>query len=152
MLLHLKTVEDTIKFGSCLASCLPRGAVVALVGDLGAGKTTLTQAIGRQLGVAKRMTSPTFAIVNQYDLADGLFVHADLYRLVSCDELDDIDFAQYFDDANIVVVEWADKFADFLNDCAADILWLQLAYAEQGRTVQLSGAPDLIKKMEKQCY
>ncbi len=152
MQLHLKTVEDTIKFAACLASCLKQGDVVALVGDLGAGKTTLTQALGRQLGVNDFMTSPTFAIVNQYDLADGLFVHADLYRLTSEDELDDIGFEHYFDDVNIIVVEWADKFSDWLNAYANQILWLHLNYAEQGRILKFSGAPDLIKKLEKLCY
>ncbi len=152
MKIQLTTVEDTIKLGDALADCLQPGDVVALVGDLAAGKTTLTQAIGRRLGIVDHMTSPTFTIVNQYDLTDGLFVHADLYRLSDETALDEIGFEQYFDGGNIVIIEWADKFSDWLNDYADEILWLHLNYAENGRTVQFSGAPDLIKKLEKLCY
>ncbi len=152
MKFNLKTTEDTNEFGACLARCLQAGDVVALVGDLGAGKTTLSQSIGQSLGVTDYMTSPTFAIVNQYHLASGLFVHADLYRLDDEEALYEIGFEQYFDDANIVVIEWADKFRDWLNAQAEAILWIELKYKETGRTVQLSGAPQLIKKLEAACF
>ncbi len=152
MNVYLKTTEDTSAFGACLARCLQAGDVVALVGDLGAGKTTLSQSIGQSLGVTDYMTSPTFAIANQYDLASGLFVHADLYRLDDEEALYDIGFEQYFDDANIVVIEWADKFRDWLNEQADDILWIELKYKDTGRTAQLSGAPQLINKLEAACF
>ncbi len=152
MKVNLKTTEETNAFGACLARCLQAGDVIALVGDLGAGKTTLSQSIGQSLGVTDYMTSPTFAIANQYDLANGLFVHADLYRLDDENALYDIGFEQYFDDANIVVIEWADKFRDWLNAQTDNILWLELRYKDTGRTVRLSGAPQLIKKLEVACF
>ncbi len=147
----LKTLDDTVELGTRLGELLKPGDVLAMVGDLGAGKTTLAQAIGRQLGVSDYMTSPTFAVVNQYDWSNGLFVHADLYRLEDADELAEIGFEQYFDGTNIIVVEWADKFRNWFDDYGDDVLWLTLRYAERGRSVQLSGARRLIDKLEEAC-
>jgi tRNA threonylcarbamoyladenosine biosynthesis protein TsaE len=98
---------------------LRRGAVVlALVGDLGAGKTTFVQGFASALGIKEKITSPTFLIVKSYKLKTKnykLFYHIDAYRLRSSKELLDLGFAELLkNQENIIVVEWADKVRDIL--------------------------------------
>jgi tRNA threonylcarbamoyl adenosine modification protein YjeE len=111
------------ELGERLALELRAGDLVALNGELGAGKTTLTRGIGDQLGVRGAVTSPTFVLARTHKRVDGgvPLVHVDAYRLGSAAELDDldIDFA-----GSIVVVEWA---AGMLDGVADD--WLQIDIA-----------------------
>lgn len=81
--IELATRRDTIRFGARIADALGPGALVLLAGDLGAGKTFLARAIARRLGVAPdvAIVSPTFTLVQDYELPRGVLVHADLYRL-----------------------------------------------------------------------
>ena len=96
-----------VEFGASL----PRGAVVAMHGDLGAGKTTLARAICKGLGVldASLVTSPTFAIIHEYETHDGVVVHADLYRLKSELDLDNLGWDELLARARAVIVEWPDR-------------------------------------------
>ncbi|MDP9034001.1 MAG: tRNA (adenosine(37)-N6)-threonylcarbamoyltransferase complex ATPase subunit type 1 TsaE [Myxococcota bacterium] len=77
----LRNRRDTRQLGAAIAGALEPGNLVVLSGDLGAGKTFLVRAIARAFGVADRVTSPTFAVVQEYVAARGTLVHADLYRL-----------------------------------------------------------------------
>lgn len=93
--------------------------VLALSGDLGAGKTTFTQTLARLLGVTDNLTSPTFVIMKKYPIdGDNCFrqlVHIDAYRLASSEELRVLGFtADLLDSGNLVVVEWAEKVATLL--------------------------------------
>ncbi len=112
----LTTAEDTYAFGEHLADRLGPGDLVILTGDLGAGKTTLTQGIGAGLGVRGGVTSPTFVIARVHpSLADGPpLVHVDAYRLGGAAELDDLDLDTDFDDA-VTVVEWGEGLAEALS-------------------------------------
>ncbi len=99
------------------ATLLPRlagGAVVALHGDLGAGKTTLIQGLAFAMGVTTPVTSPTFALLAEHQGASQRLIHLDLYRLASSDELLDIGFLDYLASPNIVVVEWPERAADVI--------------------------------------
>jgi tRNA threonylcarbamoyladenosine biosynthesis protein TsaE len=85
--------------------------VFTLTGDLGAGKTTLTQAVCKALGVRENVTSPTFSLVNEYSYLDKngqeqLFRHLDLYRLKSLDEALDIGIEDYLEDGHYCFIEW----------------------------------------------
>lgn len=85
--------------------------VITLTGDLGAGKTTLTQAICKALGVGENVTSPTFSLVNEYSYLDKngqeqLFRHLDLYRLKNLDEALDIGIEDYLEDGQYCFIEW----------------------------------------------
>ncbi len=151
MKLKINNLDNMQVFGARLAKCLKPGDVVALIGDLGTGKTTLSQSIGAALGVTDYMTSPTFAIVNQYALDLAVLARADLYRLDDEEELYDIGFEQYFNGENIVIVEWADKFSLWLEDYAPNALSITLEYAEEGRIVTLSGNARLIEALEEIC-
>lgn len=97
------------RLGSRLASVLRAGDLVVLSGDLGAGKTTLTQGIGLGLGVRGGITSPTFVIARVHPSTVGgpALVHVDAYRLSSLDEVDDLDLDASLDDS-VTVVEWGE--------------------------------------------
>jgi tRNA threonylcarbamoyladenosine biosynthesis protein TsaE len=99
--------EDTAELAGALAGLLGPGDVVTLRGDLGTGKTTLTRALARALGIADRVTSPTFALAQRYDGAVPL-VHLDLYRLTGADAEE---LGLLFDDASdaVTVVEWPEQ-------------------------------------------
>lgn len=117
---HIEAVADDV-----LALCIPRtsnATVLALTGDLGAGKTTLTQSIGKKLGVTENMISPTFVIMKHYRLKTsdyGLLVHIDAYRLDSSAEMMTLGFETLLaDPENLIVIEWPERIADILpTDC-----------------------------------
>ena len=112
----LVTAEDTRAYGTWLATVLRRSDLVILTGDLGAGKTTLTQGIGEGLGVRGDVTSPTFVISRIHpSLGDGPpLVHVDAYRLGSSADLDDLDLDTEIEDA-VTVVEWGEGLAEALS-------------------------------------
>ena len=133
----LRTPEETRDFGEHLAERLGPGDLVLLTGDLGAGKTTLTQGIGAGLGVRGAVTSPTFVIARLHpSLSDGpALVHVDAYRLGDSAELDDLDLDTDIDDA-VTVVEWGEGLAESLS---VDRLELSLTRAlDDTRTVTLT--------------
>ncbi len=102
--------NDTLSLGEKIGRHLEAGDIVFLFGDLGAGKTTLTQGIARGLGVAKEeyVRSPSFTLVNQYRGKIPLF-HIDLYRIASSLELEDLGLEEVFSSEGISIVEWAEK-------------------------------------------
>jgi tRNA threonylcarbamoyladenosine biosynthesis protein TsaE len=95
-------------WGVALGQCLPHGTVLALHGELGAGKTTLVRAIAEGLGVpaADAVTSPTYALVHEYPTVAGTVVHADLYRLRRPDELDEVGWEELLAAARVTIIEW----------------------------------------------
>lgn len=109
--------EGTRALGERFAGNLEPGAVVALEGELGAGKTCFVQGMARGLGVSKRafVRSPSFTILNQYDGTRTLY-HLDFYRLNHEDDLGDLGLEEFFDGDGITVIEWADKFETALPD------------------------------------
>ena len=115
--LHLEAPEDTRALGSRLAQLLRAGDLVLLTGQLGAGKTTLTQGIGTGLGVRGDVTSPTFVIARVHpSTATGpALVHVDAYRLGSVAEVDDLDLDATLEEA-VTVVEWGEGLAEGLSD------------------------------------
>jgi tRNA threonylcarbamoyladenosine biosynthesis protein TsaE len=117
--LLIATPEDMAALGARIAARLEAGDLVALNGELGAGKTTLTRGLGVALGVRGAVTSPTFVLARTHPRESGVpLVHVDGYRLGSALELDDldIDFA-----GSIVVVEWGEGLLDGVSDS-----WLQV--------------------------
>ena len=91
----MKQEEDTKRFGQLLAKNLKPGDVVALIGDLGTGKTALTKAVATGLGVTELITSPTFTIVCEYHEGTMPLYHFDVYRVYDPDELFEIGFEEY---------------------------------------------------------
>ena len=106
--------------GARLAPTLGPGDVVALVGDLGAGKTCFVQGLARGLGASLWPTSPTFVLVNEYRA--GLPIHhVDAYRVASPGELIDVGLLELIDGDGVTVIEWADKVAGLLPDRAIHV-------------------------------
>jgi len=114
---ELPKAEDTRAFGERLASLLRAGDLLVMTGELGAGKTTLSQGIGEGLGVRGPITSPTFVIARTHpSLVDGpALVHVDAYRLGDAAEIDDIDLDATTDES-VTIVEWGEDMAEQLGD------------------------------------
>ena len=118
--LTIPTPDDMGALGARIAAQLGAGDLIALNGELGAGKTTFTRGLGEALGVRGAVTSPTFVLARTHPRADGLppLVHVDAYRLSSPVELDDLDIDF---ERSIVVVEWAAGMLDGVTES-----WLEL--------------------------
>lgn len=106
--LKLNNINDTLKLGEIIGKSINPGSIIALVGDLGAGKTVLVKGIARGLGVEEEPNSPTFVIMNSYEGRIPLY-HFDLYRLSDEDELFAIGYEEYFYGDGVCAVEWADR-------------------------------------------
>lgn len=112
--LEIKNEEETKRFGLDFASELKAGDVVALIGDLGTGKTALTRYIAEGLGITARVNSPTFTIVKEYREGRLPLFHFDVYRVSNPDELFNIGVDEYFYGDGVCVVEWADLIEEIL--------------------------------------
>jgi tRNA threonylcarbamoyladenosine biosynthesis protein TsaE len=100
--------EQTLTLGRKIGQGLAGEAgLIYLTGDLGAGKTKLTQGIVEGLGIEAEVTSPTFALIHEYG-PEGEVIHADLYRLESYEELQEIGFEEYLDEDHLILCEWPD--------------------------------------------
>lgn len=111
--LSTKSADDTRELASMLARHVAEGDVIILSGDLGAGKTTFTQGLGRALGITEAIQSPTFTLMRQYDSRPRL-LHLDIYRLESVNEVLDLGLHELLDDGAFAVVEWGDVVAPTL--------------------------------------
>jgi tRNA threonylcarbamoyladenosine biosynthesis protein TsaE len=107
--------EETREVGRRLATLLPRRAVVALTGDLGAGKTTLSQGIveGREAARAEDVSSPTFTLIHEYGEPVSVY-HIDLYRLSTAEEARRLGLEDIFEQDVLVLLEWGDRFPELL--------------------------------------
>jgi tRNA threonylcarbamoyl adenosine modification protein YjeE len=131
----LADAAATERAGAVLAGLVAGGDAIALVGDLGAGKTTLVAGLVSALG-AGTATSPTFSLVHAYRGGRLVVWHADLYRLARAAELPELGLDDVIGDPHgIVIVEWADRFAVL----PADHLRVELAHAATGRSLVASG-------------
>ena len=114
----LKNEEETRAFGLELAAKLTPGKVVALVGDLGTGKTALTKYIAEGLGVKEAITSPTFTIVKEYKSGRLPLYHFDVYRLDTSEDMYELGYEEYFFGQGVSIVEWADLVEEFIPEDA----------------------------------
>ena len=113
--------------------------VVALDGELGAGKTTLARAICRGFGVTEEVTSPTFALVHQYEAPDAPVYHVDLYRLSGPRDLTNLGWDDIMTDRALVLVEWPDRAADRLPAAVARLSLSHDAGAPDVRVLHVAG-------------
>ena len=123
--IQLNSEADTRILGLRIAEAAEPGDIIALIGDLGTGKTALTKCIAEGLGVTEEVISPTFTIVKEYRSGRLPLFHFDVYRLGSGEELLDIGAEDYLEDGGVSVIEWADIVADVL---PADSLVIRLEY------------------------
>ena len=133
-MIRLDGEAATREYGHRLAAEAVPGQVIALIGDLGAGKTTLTKYIAEGLGVTEHVQSPTFTIVREYRSGRMPLYHFDVYRIDDPDEMFEIGYEEYFYGDGLCVVEWADKIEELLPE---DTRVIRLSYggAEEERIV-----------------
>jgi tRNA threonylcarbamoyladenosine biosynthesis protein TsaE len=117
---------ETQELGSVLGGLLEGHELICLEGELGTGKTTLIQAIGRAQGVALPITSPTFTLVNEYQGRKGKLYHVDLYRLDSMEEIVQAGIDSYLYGEGIRLFEWAEKVRHILPE---EYLYLTLTHS-----------------------
>ncbi len=128
MRIRVTSLERMRTLAEAVAGQLRAGDLLILTGNLGAGKTTFTQSLGRGLGVAGRITSPTFVIAREHPSTHGgpALVHVDAYRLGAAEELSDLDLDSELEDS-VTVVEWGEGLAEQLS---ADYLDLTITHAD----------------------
>jgi tRNA threonylcarbamoyladenosine biosynthesis protein TsaE len=134
---------ETRLLGEIIGKNLNQGDFVALIGDLGSGKTCMTKGMAKSLGVSEQyeITSPTFTIINEYP---GIvtFWHVDAYRLESSRDMIDAGFEDFFSSGGVVVIEWAEKILDIL---PPNTLFVTFEYVnETTRDVRISGQDSII--------
>lgn len=134
MRLRTGDVEETRALGEALASVIVRGDVIVLAGNLGSGKTQLAQGIGRGLGVADRVVSPSFVIVREYEGRIPL-VHVDIYRLDHVQELHDLGFEEVLDPGRVTLIEWGDRVEGLLPDNRLEMR-LRVGTSASTRTIE----------------
>jgi len=120
-------VAETWRLAAEVADLLAPGMVLALHGDLGAGKTTFVQGLGWALGVRRPMTSPTFTLAVEYRMPRFMLVHMDLYRINDPEELVSMGFCEYIENGAVVAVEWPERARDLIPD---DALHVRIALDE----------------------
>ena len=138
LMVKSRNPEETFLIGKIIGRNLMGSDVVALVGDLGAGKTCLTQGIARGLGVPDeyQITSPSFTLINEYQGRVMLY-HFDLYRLSRASEMDDMGYEEYLFGQGVSVIEWADKVKSILPD---ETLHVLINYIDENeRNIIISG-------------
>jgi tRNA threonylcarbamoyladenosine biosynthesis protein TsaE len=129
---------ETFRMGRMIGEALKEGAIVALIGELGAGKTSLTQGIARGLGIQEgyQITSPTFTLINEYPGRLNL-VHLDVYRLAGSADLPDLGYEEFIFSKSVTVIEWAEKIRDVLPD---KTIFITMTYLDQNRRrIEISG-------------
>lgn len=122
--------EETQALGEKIGKTLKQGDVIALIGDLGTGKTCLTQGIARGAGIApdEIVSSPSYILINEYNGKVPIY-HIDLYRLENSKEIAELGLSEYVDGDGICIIEWAERMADALpNSC----IKIHITFAEHG--------------------
>lgn len=136
MVFQSKSPSDTTRLGRRIGKLLRQGDVVALVGELGAGKTQLIKGLASGIGVRRvhYLTSPSFVLINEYT-GKIPFYHIDLFRLEGEKEAEGLGLEEYFRGKGVTVIEWADKIPSIL---PRELLWIYLYYTgKQTRSIEL---------------
>lgn len=112
--IKIKSEQDTKLFGLSIAQMLKAGDIIALIGELGTGKTTLSKAIAEGLGIDELVTSPTFTILREYESGRLPLYHFDVYRVKSDEEMFELGYEDYFFGKGVCIVEWADQIMSLI--------------------------------------
>ncbi len=132
------SVEETIAAAEQVAASLSAGDIILYEGDMGAGKTHFTKGIAKHLGIDDEITSPTFALVNEY-YGDMPLFHFDLYRIESYDDLYAIGFFDYLDRGGVIAAEWSENIAELKSELGEVISVCIEKLSETGRKITVSG-------------
>lgn len=139
MIYQTNSPQETQKIAQELAKKYQKGGIFALMGPLGAGKTTFTQGFAQSLGVSQRLLSPTFILMRQYDLPEnpqGKLYHIDLYRLEQINQIEELGIKEILENpANIILIEWAEKLGNLLPQNTIHIKFTQVK--ENSRQIEI---------------
>lgn len=139
--------EELEEVAQKLGRLVNAGDVICMSGDLGAGKTTFTQALALGLGVDDYVTSPTFTLINEYHGRIPLY-HFDVYRINDIREMEDLGYEEYFYGDGVCAIEWANLIEDLLPN---DYLWIEIKTSdEQTREVCFTASNDYYDEMIKE--
>lgn len=136
MTVFTNSEAETERAGAEFSAGLPGGSVVALYGDLGAGKTAFVRGMARGMGIAARVSSPTFTIVNEY-LGERELYHFDMYRLADADELFDIGWEDYLRRGGVCAVEWSENVEDAFEGDEVRVRITKTS--DNGRKIEIGG-------------
>ena len=132
------SVTGTQSFAADLANSLPTGIVIALIGDLGSGKTTFAQGFAEGLGINEHVGSPTFKLVSEYDGQKGKLIHVDAYRLEGIDDFLNIGGEDILATPRaIILIEWGDKLESILPPDAIRISFKRVLNVENERLISI---------------
>ncbi|RKU38308.1 tRNA (adenosine(37)-N6)-threonylcarbamoyltransferase complex ATPase subunit type 1 TsaE [Candidatus Poribacteria bacterium] len=149
--------HETQALGEKLGQTLKQGDVIALIGDLGTGKTCLTQGIARGIGIAPNeiVSSPSYILINEYNGTIPIY-HIDLYRLENSEEIAELGLSEYVEGDGICIIEWAERMADALPDTCIKIhitlreVNISGNYNEADASISQSSADENIRHIEIQ--
>jgi len=145
MQIKIRNLEETKIIGKFIAKNLTKGTVICLDGDLGAGKTTLTQFIAKEFGINENITSPTFTIIKEYE---GIlpFYHMDVYRIDSEDDMYDLGYEDYIYSEGVCIIEWSQKISNMLPPDRINI-YIERTVDENSRVFSIEGKGNVYEKI-----
>ena len=140
MIFNSQSVDDTYYLARKFAQSISKGNVVALIGDLGTGKTTFTKGLAKALGILENVGSPTFKLVSEYVGTDSVLYHIDAYRLDGSKDFLNIGGEEYLTtEDGITVIEWADIIGDILDDDVIQIKFARIQNNSEARQIEIRG-------------
>ena len=140
MIFYSESIEETQKVAKNLAKKTPPGTVIALVGELGAGKTTFTKGFARQMGVKDSVTSPTFKLVSEYKGKKYVLNHVDAYRMEGPMDFLNIGGEEYLTSKNsITIIEWGDLLVDLLSEETITVHFKRIKIPKESRRIEIRG-------------
>lgn len=148
VVLQTKSSLETIKIGKQIGSLLNQGDIVALIGELGSGKTQFIKGLASGAGVKKsKISSPSFILINEYS-GRIPFYHIDLYRINEEREAGELGLEEYFESEGITAIEWADKIPSLL---PRDLLMVRINYeGKNSRTIEITGRGKRYEELVKE--
>lgn len=136
MELITRNPEETVAWGEKIGKYIVSGTILALSGDLGAGKTALSQGIAKGLGITEAVVSPTFVLIQEYEGGRLPLYHMDMYRLETEREFTQLGLEDYFNSDGVIVIEWAERLGELL---PADHIAIHIEYlSDRERKITVS--------------
>ena len=140
MVFKSQSVDDTYYFARKFAESISKGNVIALIGNLGTGKTTFTKGLAKALGILENVGSPTFKLVSEYVGTDSVLYHIDAYRLEGSKDFLNIGGEEYLTtEDGITVIEWADIIGDILDDDVIQVKFARIQNNSEARRIEIRG-------------
>ena len=140
MVFNSQSVDDTYYLARKFAQSISKGNVIALIGNLGTGKTTFTKGLAKALGILENVGSPTFKLVSEYVGTDSVLYHIDAYRLEGSKDFLNIGGEEYLTiEDGITVIEWADIIGDILDDDVIQVKFARVQNNSEARRIEIRG-------------